>query len=402
MFVLIATSSATEFLGTHSTSGFTPVSVNRERPKDQRTIQEVLPSIDEQHRQRLISQFFRNIHLTQIRREIEKALIYRGTKESRRFLREVVNRDLTYDEAVVWRELKLETNLRFSDGFWKNKDTAINMILVALDTIDGFKEAREEQPPNIKKMAELYRTHVIKYKSKKNLPSRNQSEIKFEPSERPVSEPANNGKKKRNRKNEIENGQKAFFEEVGGLAGLMSNKHKLCKKGKSPAELLRLAIKGLIDVRNPDALDPNEVEDGYWDDKENARYHFYLAMDTIPNFTLFRETYEYFENRKGKYGRKLNEYEIMMMNFCINQMANLYRTSVNGYDLKSHWTSTGSAQGFFYKVGGLRSLMANKRDFLDKTGSPAALLRCFLGYLVDQNNPYALRTCEIEQQKLNK
>ena len=56
---------------------------------------------------------------------------------------------------------------------------------MTLDSIEGFKEARETG--DIAQMAQLYRKHVIEYQGKKR------------------------------------GGQIAFFHEVGGLSGLMVN-----------------------------------------------------------------------------------------------------------------------------------------------------------------------------------
>ncbi|GAJ01859.1 unnamed protein product, partial [marine sediment metagenome] len=109
-------------------------------------------------------------------------------------------------------------------------DNALYHIFKALDTIRGFKKAREDN--DIKKMANLYRKHVI-------------------------------GHKRKNKKKYTQDGQVTFFYEVGGLKGLMRHPRKYLAKIKSPAALIRFGIPGLIDDKNPVALKSKEVEKPY-------------------------------------------------------------------------------------------------------------------------------------------
>jgi len=132
-------------------------------------------------------------------------------------VREMIKRGLTYDEAVEWRNAKLSSNFILPYRFWTSEITAKNWILATLDSIEGFKVAREAN--DIKRMAELYRKHVIGYKGKKVI-----------------------GYKGRKR-----NGQTAFFHKMGGLGGLMAGRRDYLDKEGSPASLLRFALEGLID-----------------------------------------------------------------------------------------------------------------------------------------------------------
>ena len=131
---------------------------------------------------------------------------------------------LDYEEAKKLVENPTE---RKPYGVFTSRQTAKNLIFATLDTIPGFKEAREAN--DIAIMADLYRKHVIKYKAK-------------------------------DRERYPQNGQLTFFCEVGGLAGFITCPRPYLRKTSSPAELLRLAIPGLIDEHNPSALKPLEVE----------------------------------------------------------------------------------------------------------------------------------------------
>ncbi len=249
---------------------------------------------------------------------------------------------ITYEKAVEWRRLKVEEHLRrLPKGFWTNPITAKNMIFVTLDTIPGFRQARAAN--DIKTMAELYRQHVINYKPKDT--------EKYD-----------------------EGGQHTFFCEVGGLKGLMVHPRDYLLKVDSPAALLRFALRGLIDLINPDALDPLEVELDYWNDPDNGRYHILQALDTIPGL---------------RQARAAND---------IKTMAGLYRKYVINYKPKdTEKYPYGGQFAFFCEVGGLRGLMGGKpRDYLAKTGSPAALLRFALPGLIDLTNPNALDPLEVE------
>jgi len=247
---------------------------------------------------------------------------------------------LSYDEAKVWRDAKIAENIRFPKGLWQNEITARNFIYLALDTIPGFKQAREEN--NIKVMAELYRSHVIKYQLK-------------------------------DAKKYDENGQLGFFFEVGKLNSLIANSRPFLKKVNSPPSILQFALPGLIDLSNPDALDPLEVGNDYWTDPQNAKFHIYQVLDTIPGFKDARDTNN------------------------IKVMAELYRKYVMGYKVKDSVRYNNGQVGFFLEEGGLSSLMRNASvKYLDKKNSPAALLRFALPGLIDEENPDALAPLEVE------
>jgi hypothetical protein len=250
-----------------------------------------------------------------------------------------LKRGLTYEEAQVWREAKIRTNLKLPPGFWSSPVTAKNMIYVALDTIPGFREAREAN--DIKTMTALIRKGVINYvsKDKKRFPI---------------------------------NGPTAFLKEVGGLAGLLGNYNKHLSKKNSPGSLIRWAFPGLIDVRNPDALDPFEIEQDYWMDEDNAKYHIYLALDSMPGF---------------EQARKDNNIKIM---------AELYRQYVIAYKAKEALKFRNGQLGFFYEFGKLSGLMATPKPFLNKVDSPASVVRFALPGLIDPANPDALNPLEVD------
>lgn len=221
--------------------------------------------------------------------------------------------------------------------YWNDPDNARYHIFLALDAIEGFAEAREKN--DIKKMAELYRLHVINYKSKKG----------------------------------GQNGQIVFFEEKGGLKGLLGQKQSYIAKTDSPAAMLRFAIPGLIDEDNPDALKPLEVENNYWTDPDNAKRHILAALDKIEGF---------------KDAREKNDLETM---------ARLYRQHVIPYKAKDQEKYPHNGQtAYFYEVGGMRGLMKEERPFLAKKGSAPALLRFALPGLIDEDNPKALHPLEVD------
>ena len=139
---------------------------------------------------------------------------------------------------------------------------------------------------------------------------------------------------------------------------------------------MRLALNGLIDLTNPDALDPLEVELNYWTDSKNAIYHILKALDTIPGF---------------KEARERND---------IKTMADLYREHVIRY--KSKGTAKyreGGQVAFFYEVGGLSGLINKSQDYLLKINSPALLLRLALRNLINDENPDALKSHEVERRE---
>ncbi|GEM_PF-6041512 len=262
-------------------------------------------------------------------------------KRNRAAIRKWLKEGLSYYEAAVWRKARVKDHVRSPHGFWLSEKTARYSILAALDTILGFWAAREAGDLGV--MRDLYRKHVIAYQA--------EDKDRFK-----------------------KNGQLAFFAEVGGLSGLFSNRLSYLSKSNSPGALLRLALPKLIDLRNPDALDPLEVERGYWDDPENAKYHTLLALDAIDGFKRARE------------------------NGDLAEMARLYREKVIGYKAKvnAKYKRDGQ-QGFFYNEAGLAGLLSNERSYLPKMGSPAALLRLVLPELIDVRNPAALDPLEVER-----
>ena len=206
-----------------------------------------------------------------------------------------------------------------------------------------FRAAREQG--NIREMVRLYREKVINYKPNDTK--------KYKP------------------------GQQAFFREIGGLTGVLMHPHSYFKKQSSPAELLRLAIPGLIDLTNPDALDPLEVEHFYWADSENAKSHTIQTLYTIPGF---RDAHE-----KGD----------------IKTMADLYRKFVIPYQPKDRNKYTqGGQRTFFYEVGGLASII-KQYPYLKKKGSPAELVRLAIPGLINSTNPDALQLYEVERKGYN-
>ncbi|MDD5633684.1 MAG: hypothetical protein PHW46_00195 [Candidatus Omnitrophica bacterium] len=243
---------------------------------------------------------------------------------------------LTYDKAA---EIIKHPEERKPAGILTSRETAKILILATLDTVPGFRRARNEN--NIKKMANLYREYVIKYKPKDT---------------------------KRHRYS----GQEVFFREVGGLGGLMVNKRAYLDKTSSPALLLRLALPEMIDLTNPDALDPLEVERDYWTDENNAKYHIIKTLETIPGF---------------KEAMERND---------IEKMAELYRKHVIKYKAKERKKYNNGQYAFFCEKGGLAGLMANKQEYFKKPGSPAELLRHAVDGLVDEKNPKALHPNEVE------
>jgi ubiquitin len=247
---------------------------------------------------------------------------------------------LSYGEAVERIELKTKINFKAPAGFWDVEENAKNCILATLDTMPGFKIARDKN--DIKTMADLYRKYAIKYKAA------NKTKYKCD-------------------------GQQAFFYEKGGLNGLMSHPREYLKKTGSPASILRFVLPKLIDLRNPDALDPLEVEDYYWNDPNNAKYHIFLALDTIPGFKEARE------------------------NNDIKIMTDLYRKYAIKYKAanKTKYKCDGQ-QAFFYEKGGLNGLMSHPREYLKKTSSPASMLRFVLPKLIDDSNPDAFKSFEVE------
>jgi len=261
-------------------------------------------------------------------------VLFPSASEGRAVVSQMLAEGLTYEEAVYWRLLKVDGHVRkLPDRFWYNRVTIANFAVATLDTIPGFKEARESG--NIKTMAGLYRDHVINYK--------------------PLD-------KKRYK----DGGQQIFFSERGGMAHvfMVSDRNILPETDKAAA-VLKLAIPELVNLENPDALDPVEVEKGYWNNPENARYHILKALYKISGFEK---------------AHKAND---------IKLMAELYRRYVIAY-------RPGRQIGFFKDNGLAPALLGHKKSYLAKANSPASLVRFAIPKLIDRANPDALNPLEVD------
>ncbi len=278
-----------------------------------------------------------------LRIDIDKAMLTQKEKDQ-------IDQGLTYEQAKRWRKRKVDDGEDYphSVKFFAQRETRRNLILATLDTIWGFKPARERG--DIKRMKELYTREVINYKRK-------------------------------DRTKYTDNGQFPFFTERGGLHSLMTNAKRdgYFRKSSSPAELIKFAVTELIDITNPDALDPLDVEKKYWTDPENAKYHILLALDTIPGFKEAREDND------------------------IIEMARLYRKHVLYYDPKNKKKYKRSGQlTFFYEVGGLKVLMEEKRDYFPKKGSPESVLNLAIPGLINDRKKGTLKTAEVRKAPLHK
>jgi hypothetical protein len=264
---------------------------------------------------------------------------------------------LTYEEACEliriknkYRKMNLAYDVALPKGIWDSEETAKNVILATLDGIEddelgSFKDARQslEQAKqlsdkaaissSVKRMADLYRKHVIGYQFSKPMKS-------------------NIG------------AQQAFFYEHGILKSLMSNRRPFLDKMGSAAALLRFALPELIDTTIEGALDPLEVEYSYWDNPDNAKKHILSALYTIDGF---------------EDAHKLCD---------IAKMARLYKKEAGGYSpLDKEKYTRGGQRTFFVERGGLITLIQHKRDFLAGHNSPLSLT-CFA---IPELIPYLVR-----------
>lgn len=275
---------------------------------------------------------------------------------------------LDYDQAqMYWQDFQRGT--RYPYGMWTFKETAKNVVLAILDgtlTGDdggiGFREARkllrsniaEDKKKGMQRMVMLYRKYVIGYKGTKKKPTKAEGNQK------------------------TEDGQQSFFYEVGGLKTLMVQggitKGYLLKTG-SPAELIRLAIPELIDVRNPDALDPLEVEHNYWTDDRNKIYHLQLALETIPEFARV------LQSEKFRTAKKIDASEV-------SGLAQAYRKNV--------LEAVGGQAKFFETDGGMTGMfveLVRKQTAFDEIFSLA------VPGLVDEKNSDALQPHELVETR---
>ncbi|MDE2028744.1 MAG: hypothetical protein KGJ11_09420, partial [Candidatus Omnitrophica bacterium] len=255
----------------------------------------------------------------------------------------------SYADAKRWYMAKRRDHVTFPRGFWDNEITAKNYILAVLDSIgdesveDKGKFEAARKAGDIKRMAELYRKYVIAYK-------------------------ASDSKR-------FTDGQIGFFRERGGLSGLMASvvKKPYLDKESSPAALLRFALPRLVDQTNPEALRTLEIEDNYWTQPENAKKAVLAALDPLDD----------------------GQFKSARLAHDVKSMADIYRRDVIGYVAQDQARWTNGQYTFFIEVGHLGGLIMQKQAFLEKQGSPAALLKFALPELVDQNNPDALRLSEI-------
>lgn len=137
-------------------------------------------------------------------------------------IKQMIHRGLTYSEAAALRRLKVDENINYPRfgpiGVFEHRHSVINLILAALDTIEGFKEARLRN--DRLKMGELFSTHVIHYQ-------------------------------RRNEKNQRKGSMSSFFIEQGGLESLFT-KVRPSLGGMGTLAMLKLV--GLEDILNLDKL----------------------------------------------------------------------------------------------------------------------------------------------------
>jgi len=257
-----------------------------------------------------------------------------------------------YDQVKDYFHVWQKDGSRFPYGYWSNAKTVANHVLVALDellrvdpdlpaegqTESAFRQARLRN--DVKKMAQLYRHHVMGYKSTES----------------------------------DKTGSKLFFKEAAGIKKGMNNPQFLDKRD-SPAALLRLVVrmtgelKGLVNQDDKDAIKPWEIEEDYdWTEAAATEAVVNALRWYIPGF------------------------QDAMNRGSIKQMANLYRTRV---------VNDGGQKNFFIKIAGLSGLISSPRAYLTKIQSPGELMIMLskrgkvLEGLVDMKNKDALKPWEI-------
>lgn len=218
---------------------------------------------------------------------------------------------------------------------WDDQRLAKKAIIQALDVTIPFKEARIQS--DAKRMVQAYRDHIQTYDAQ--------------------------GK-------HAVNSALTYFIVVGKLRGVMSAKKSFLDQRSSPIALLRFALPGLVDEDVDGLLRPWGIED-VWNNQRLAKKAIIQTLDKISDF---------------KEARKQGN---------VSKMARVYRDDIKTYDSNGEFFKNG-AIGYFLNEGQLAGLMSNTRSFLDKTNSPAALLAFAIPELVDQNNPDALQSNEIE------
>jgi len=257
---------------------------------------------------------------------------------------------LTYEQAA---KFVADHSLRKPFGVYNSRETAKNFILATLDTIEGFRDAREKG--DVGKMAHLYREKVMTY-----------------------------GHATGTKTGHHPPGQVAFFHEVGGLLGLISNKRSYMSKTSSPPLLLRIAVPEIFGVGG---LEPTEVEAKYFQDVDNATFHINKALDSIPGFEGIRVRYKFMLGHKPGYESKQMD---------IRKMAGLYRKHAMYYRARVPGKNDCDGQQAFFSDFGLDSLFRNKKPyFSDKPGTVAMIVNLAVPGLVDNDNEAALHTREM-------
>jgi len=285
------------------------------------------------------SSFLRRRSEARKKNKTDKPVPEMGEREFDVALSDRLKKGLGYEEALEWYRAYRDSGISFPRGFWERKETAANYTLAVLDeNVPGFKVAREKN--NLKEMATLYLKHVKGYQSR-------EMDLSRDPP-RPQK-----------------TGQQIFFYEIGGMKTLMSIRRDYLTKMGSPASLLRIAIPKLIDVRNPDALDPLNVESKYWTQSTNRIYHILLLFDAIPGFR---------EARASKDVKKMRE---------------IYEKEVASYVSQDKRYPNGPLS-YYREVGGLRGIFKQLPRI-----SPYEVLSEALPELVDPKNPDAYRRDEI-------
>ncbi len=266
--------------------------------------------------------------------KLDEMLLILFDKNHKQKRNEMIARGLNYEEAYLCWKLKRNNQIKaFPAGFWREKETAKNFFYAGLDSLDGFKTARESN--NTEKMYDIYKKEVLNYKA-----------VSYKT-----------------------NGQTAFYYEVLCLGSFISGKIPYLKKKNSSAEVLKIFLPDLFN-----AFEPTELEHYYWNDPENTKHHVLRALDTLNGF------------KEARLARN------------IKLMAEIFRREViNFKNTTKKYTDRNGQVAFFYEVGHLRGLMTTGTDYLSRTGNVRRLLDLAIEGLVDDNNPIALKTREVEK-----
>lgn len=300
----------------------------------------------------------------------------RGISTLRRYLAEISGPDgdgVSYAQAIQLRNLMsngfsiLNINLQ-NGGFWNNVTTARNMSYSALDeSCSDLKECRinyltarqilEESliasPDEIKelnsateRLASLIRTHIL----------------------------------------EKDGGSERFIEKFR-LKGLVNGDRAFLQKGGSFGALLRCFLPGIIDEYNEYALEPHEVEQGWWSNKDYCKRQFFRKLCKLDGFKDLLDDYLLLKKKEEKTELDENKREILQL--VIKEMSDIIRSQV----LKRF---NGGLE--FLIQNGLHGLIHDREDnFLEKGKSFGAALRYYLPGVIDEKNENALQPHEVEQ-----